>query len=213
MAAEREPEPHLAHHFASLSGQAHAARFGMWLFLGTEVLLFGGLFVGYALYRTLYPAAFSLCSHHLDRVLGTADTLILITSSLTMALALHLGRQGNGRLAAAALAATMALGAGFLAVHGHEYQHDIEAGALPGRLYHAEVQAPGAGLFYTLYYFMTGLHSLHVVIGLTVLAWLIRRTLRGDFSEAWHTPLELGGLYWHLVDLIWIFLYPLLYLI
>lgn len=211
--SEPEPAPRLAHHFASLSVQAHAARLGMWIFLGTEVLLFGGLFVGYALYRTLYAPAFVACSHHLDRRLGTVDTLILLTSSLTMALSLHLVRAGRERLAAGALGATMALGLAFLGVHGHEYLTDIAHGALPGRLYHAGIALPGAGLFYTLYYFMTALHSLHVVIGLGLLGWLTRRTLRGDFTAAWDTPLELGGLYWHLIDLIWIFLYPLLYLI
>jgi cytochrome c oxidase subunit 3 len=206
-------EPHLAHHFSTPSVQAHAARLGMWLFLGTEVLLFGGLFVGYASYRALYPAAFAACSHHLDRALGTVDTLILITSSFTMAMALHLARAGRSRLAALALGATLALGVAFLAVHGHEYARDIAGGALPGRLYRAEVHLPGAGLFYTLYYFMTGLHSLHVVVGLSLLGWLTLRTARGDFEAGWDTPLELGGLYWHLIDLVWIFLYPLLYLI
>jgi len=203
----------LAHHFSSLSVQAHAARLGMWLFLGTEVLLFGGLFVGYAMYRTVYRAAFVACSHHLDRALGTVDTLVLITSSFTMALGLHLARGGRARQATAALGATLALGLAFLAVHGHEYAGDIAAGALPGRLYRAGVELPGAGIFYTLYYFMTGLHSLHVVFGLVLLGWLTRRTARGDFGAGWDTPLELGGLYWHLIDLVWIFLYPLLYLI
>jgi cytochrome c oxidase subunit 3 len=206
-------EAHRAHHFSTRAVQAHAAQLGMWIFLGTEVLLFGVLFVGYAMYRALYPAAFAACSHHLDRALGTVDTLILVTSSFTMVMALHLARAGRSRHAAAALGATIALGLAFLAVHGHEYADDIAAGALPGRLYHAGVLLPGAGLFYTLYYFMTGLHSLHVVIGLVLLGWLARRTLRGDFSAGWDTPLELGGLYWHLIDLIWIFLYPLLYLI
>jgi cytochrome c oxidase subunit 3 len=208
-----EPQTRLAHHFASLPVQAHAARLGMWIFLGTEVLLFGGLFVGYALYRTLYSAAFVACSHQLDRRLGTVDTLILITSSFTMARSLHLVRSGRSRLGAAALGATMAFGLAFLAVHGHEYLTEIAHGELPGRLYHAGVALPGAGMFYTLYYFMTALHSLHVVIGLCLLSWLLRRTLRGDFSAAWDTPLELGGLYWHLIDILWIFLYPLLYLI
>jgi cytochrome c oxidase subunit III len=206
-------EEHRAHHFSTPAVQAHAARLGMWIFLGTEVLLFGVLFAGYAMYRALYPAAFAACSHRLDRALGTVDTLILVTSSFTMAMALHLARRGRSRHAALALGATLALGLAFLAVHGHEYAHDIRGGALPGRLYHAEVLLPGAGLFYTLYYFMTGLHSLHVVIGLGLLGWLARRTARGDFSSGWDTPLELGGLYWHLIDLIWIFLYPLLYLI
>ena len=213
MDAKPQPQPHLAHHFASLSVQAHAARLGMWLFLGTEVLLFGALFVGYAMYRTLYSPAFVACSHHLDRRLGTVDTLVLITSSFTMAMALHLARGGRSRLATAALGVTMALGLAFLGIHGHEYAVDIAKGALPGHLYHAGVALPGAGLFYTLYYFMTGLHSLHVIIGLGLLGWLARRTARGDFSAGWDTPLELGGLYWHLIDLIWIFLYPLLYLI
>ena len=206
-------EGRLAHHFSTPSVQAGAARLGMWLFLGTEVLLFGGLFVGYAMYRTLYRAAFVACSHHLDRRLGTVDTLVLVTSSLTMALGLHLARAGRGRQATAALGATIALGLAFLAVHGHEYAGDIARGALPGRLYRAGVAAPGAGMFYTLYYFMTGLHSLHVVFGLVLLGWLTRRTARGDFGAGWATPLELGGLYWHLIDLVWIFLYPLLYLI
>ena len=203
----------LAHHFASLSVQSHAARLGMWLFLGTEVLLFGGLFVGYAMYRTLYPAAFAACSHELNRTLGTVDTLVLITSSFTMVMALHFARGGRSRLATTAIGATLLLGLAFLAIHGHEYTRDIAAGALPGRLYRAEVHLPGAGLFYTLYYFMTGLHSLHVVIGLVLLGWLAFRTACGDFSAEWDTPLELGGLYWHLIDLVWIFLYPLLYLI
>jgi cytochrome c oxidase subunit 3 len=212
MAAERR----LAHHFSTDAVQAHAARLGMWLFLGTEVLLFGGLFAGYAMYRTLYRAAFAACSHRLDRRLGTVDTLILITSSFTMAMALHLVREGRARRASAAMGGTIALGLAFLAVHGHEYARDIAAGALPGRLYRAAeggVALPGAGLFYTLYYFMTGLHSLHVALGLMLLGWLTRRTVRGDFSAGWDTPLELGGLYWHLIDLVWIFLYPLLYLV
>ena len=209
MAGEAPP----AHHFASSSAQAHAARLGMWLFLGTEVLLFGGLFVGYAMYRTLYRAAFAAASHHLDRWLGTVDTLVLITSSFTMALGLHLARAGRARHATAALGATIALGLAFLAVHAHEYAGDIAAGALPGRLYHAGVTLPGVGLFYTLYYFMTGLHSLHVVFGLLLLGWLTFRTARGDFGGGRDTPLELGALYWHLIDLVWIFLYPLLYLI
>jgi cytochrome c oxidase subunit 3 len=205
--------PHLAHHFASLGVQAHAARLGMWIFLGTEVLLFGVLFAGYASYRTLYPAAFAAGSHHLDRAFGTIDTLVLITSSFTVAMAHHLNQAGRTKLAAAAVGATIALGLGFLALHGHEYATDIARGALPGRLYHGQVLLPGVGLFYTLYFFMTGLHSIHVVLGVTLLAWLARRTARGDFSQGWDTPLELGALYWHLIDLIWIFLYPLLYLI
>jgi cytochrome c oxidase subunit 3 len=209
----RQGEPHLAHHFADLAGQAHAARVGMWVFLGSELLLFGPLFAGYATYRALYFGAFSACSHHLDRALGTVDTFILISSSFAMAMALHFCRSLRPRAAIGGLLVTMAFGLAFLVVHAHEYLGDIAAGALPGRLYHGEVVLPGAGLFYTLYYFMTGLHSIHVMIGLGLMGWLLWRTHRGDFSPAWDTPFELGALYWHLIDLIWLFLYPLLYLI
>ena len=201
----------LAH--PTVPGSAHAARLGMWVFLGTEVLLFGVLFAGYAVYRHLYGAAFAECSHHLDRTLGTVDTIILITSSLTMALSLPLVRARERRLALIAIGATVALGIGFLCVHGHEYWTDIHAGALPGRLYHAEVTLPGAGLFYTLYYFMTGLHSIHVLFGVSLLTWLGLKVARDNDLPKTETPLEMGGLYWHLIDLIWIFLYPLLYLI
>ena len=207
-------EANLAHHFESLSKQAHAARLGMWLFLGTEILLFGGLFVGYSMYRTLFGAGFQAASHHLDKTLGTVDTFVLITSSFSMAMSIHWARARRSGLATLALLVTIGFGLAFLAIHSYEYYRDVTEGALPGKFYHVEgAMLPGASMFYTLYYIMTGLHSFHVVIGVGLLTWLTWRTRRGDFSEAYDTPLELGGMYWHLVDLIWIFLYPLLYLI
>jgi cytochrome c oxidase subunit III len=211
MAAEAHGAPSLD--AVDAAREAHAARFGMWIFLATEVLLFGGLFAGYAMYRALYPLTFAECSRHLDRASGTLDTLVLITSSFTMAMGHHFVQRNRSRAAAVALGATIALGLTFLAIHGHEYMREIGAGEVPGRLYHGEVTLPGAGMFFTVYFFLTGLHSLHVLIGAGLIAWLLRRVIRGDFSPTYDTPLELGGLYWHFIDLVWIVLYPLLYLI
>ncbi len=206
--------PHRADHFQSAATQARAARLGMWIFLATEVLLFTGLFIGYATYRHLFGAEFAAASGHLSRWLGTVDTLVLITSSLTMALAIHEAEHDRRLRAALALGATMLLGLIFLGIHGYEYARDVGEGALPGSHYHLEeLPLPGANMFFSLYWMMTGLHSIHVLIGVSVLAVLGWRTLRGAYGAAYTTPLECGGLYWHLVDLIWIFLYPLLYLI
>ncbi|HJZ89066.1 MAG TPA: cytochrome c oxidase subunit 3 family protein [Polyangia bacterium] len=205
---------HRAHHFQDLGKQVHAERLGMWLFLGTEVLLFAGLFVGYSFYRTLYPHAFAEASHHLDTPFGTLETFDLITSSLAMALGIHFTRTGRRRLSVAAVALTILMGLAFLGMHSVEYRHEYLEGMLPGQYYHfAELPLAGASLFFTMYFLMTGLHSLHVIAGVGVLTYLCVRTYRGAYSPAYQTPLELGGLYWHLVDMIWIFLYPLLYLI
>ncbi|HEU4385059.1 MAG TPA: cytochrome c oxidase subunit 3 family protein [Anaeromyxobacteraceae bacterium] len=204
----------LQHHFPDAPTQEHAARLGMWLFLATEVLLFTALFTGYALYRYLFSETFHAASKYIETSVGLTNTVVLITSSLTVALALHAARQGQGRRAAALLAATLAFGGVFMVLKGFEYHHHFVTGQLPGRFYaFAELAAPGAAMFFTIYFLMTGLHGLHVLIGMGVLGWLAGRAWRGDFSPAYHTPVELGGLYWHLVDLIWIFLFPLLYLI
>jgi cytochrome c oxidase subunit 3 len=201
-------------HFSSGAQQAHAARLGMWLFLATEILLFAGLFVAYGLYRHLFPSHFAAASHRLSRLWGTVDTLVLITSSLTMALGIHAVRAGHRRTAVLHVALTVLLGVAFLGLHAHEYAMDLHEGAAPGAFYHSrELPFTGAAMFYTLYFLMTGLHSIHVMAGCSVLSWLGYRTWRGDFSPAYVTPLELGGMYWHLVDSIWIFLYPMLYLV
>jgi cytochrome c oxidase subunit 3 len=201
-------------HFADAHKQAHAARLGMWLFLGTEILLFGGLFAGYATYRTLFRDEFKLASTHLNTTLGLVNTFVLITSSLTMALAIYFAENKKKVAAVLSLLLTIGLGGAFLVIHGFEYAHEYQVGALPGKFYaYKALPYVGASLFYTLYFLMTGLHSLHVIVGIAILAVLATRTLRGDYSPAYFSPLELGGMYWHLVDLIWIFLFPLLYLI
>ena len=214
------PEPHaaaasyVAHHFPNLRQQEHAARLGMWLFLATELLLFGGLFTAYSVYRFLFSEAFAEASRHLSVAAGTINTVVLITSSLTVALAHHFAHHGKGRPAALLLLVTLAFAGVFLLIKAWEWSHDFQEGLLPGRFFHStELTANGAPMFFTLYFILTGLHGLHVVIGMGVLAVLMVLCWRGAYDHGYSTPVELGGMYWHLVDLVWIFLYPLLYLI
>jgi cytochrome c oxidase subunit 3 len=208
------PEGIVGHHFSSLGRQNEAMRLGMWLFLATEILLFSGLFVGYAVYRFQFPLAFAEASRHLNLTAGTVNTVVLITSSFTVALALHFARSDRPRAAAVCLVLTILMALGFLGIKAIEYTEHFHEHALPGKFYaFREVTIPGAAMFYSLYFLMTGLHGLHVVVGMSVLGWILWRTLQGRYSSRYSTGLELGALYWHLVDLIWIFLYPLLYLI
>lgn len=214
MSGQTTPGFPLAHHFSSEETQSHAARLGMWIFLGTEILLFGGLFVSYAFYRYLYAEGFAQASRHLDAPLGTIETGVLLTSSLTAALAFHFAREGKSRTCAAMLAITILFGLGFIGIHSVEYAHELHEGALPGKFFRLEdAPAAGAPLFFALYFLMTGLHGLHVFAGLSVLLWMLVRAARGEFNRGYALPVEMAALYWHLVDLIWIFLFPLLYLI
>ena len=203
-----------AEHFEDLAQQEHAAHLGMWLFLTSEVLLFGALFGLYTGYRLEYPREFAAAARHNTTVLGTVNTLILITSSFSAAWALHLaGSQRRRRPVVASLAATIALGVTFLVLKGLEYGQHIAEGILPGAAYRfAELPQHGANLFFSLYYAMTGLHALHVIGGMSALTVLTVLAARGRFVARRLTVLELGVLYWHLVDVIWIFLWPLMYL-
>jgi cytochrome c oxidase subunit 3 len=207
-------DAHLAHHFPNMEQQAHAARLGMWLFLATEILLFGGLFVAYGVYRFLFHDTFKASSALIETHWGALNTVVLITSSLTVALGHHEAEHGSMKRAAWLLLGSVAAGFIFLGVKAIEYSHHFHDGHLPGRFYTYEgLQAPGAPMFWSLYFLMTGLHGIHVVIGMAVLAYMGVKCLRGAFAPGYATPVELGGLYWHLVDLIWIFLFPLFYLI
>jgi cytochrome c oxidase subunit 3 len=207
-------ERHLAEHFEDLPRQEHAARLGMWIFLATEVLLFAGLFVAYGYYRFVYPALWKECSRHLPLASGTAMTVVLITSSFTVAASLHAAQHKSRRLSMLLLGATLALSAIFLVIKLIEYREHVLEGALPGALYHyAEIPDPTASLFFTIYFLATGLHAIHVVVGTLVLAWMLGKVAWGDVARGYPLPLELGALYWHLVDLVWIFLFPLLYLV
>jgi cytochrome c oxidase subunit 3 len=207
-------EPELKHHFDDLGQQHDAATLGMWLFLATEVLFFGGLFAAYMLYRVWYPETFGAASRTLDIWLGGTNTVVLITSSLTMALAVHAAATGERRTLMRWLAVTMLLGAVFLVIKGVEYSQKFAEHHVPGFGFHFEGVAPErANLFFSLYFAMTGLHALHMIIGLGVLSVMLVMAWRGRFSARWHTPIEISGLYWHFVDIIWIFLFPLLYLV
>jgi cytochrome c oxidase subunit 3 len=204
----------LAHHFESLEKQTQAQRLGMWLFLATEILLFTALFAAYGVYRFLYASAFAEASRGLETWLGGVNTFVLVTSSLTVALGLDAATRGRGRRTGAFFFLSIALGLVFMTLKAVEYRHHILHGELPGRFYTAgHLVGWGGPLFFTLYFLITGLHALHVLIGMTVLGIIGARAWRGAYSVSAHTPVELAGLYWHLVDLIWIFVFPLIYLI
>jgi cytochrome c oxidase subunit III len=206
--------PHLAHHFDSMEKQDYAVRLAMWLFLGTEVLLFAGLFLGYTVYRHFYHDTFHILSRTLDITLGTANTIVLITSSLSVALAYWFVKGGKNKPAVGMLVFTIVCAGAFLVIKAFEYSHKFHEGMLPGKYYtYEEVQAPGANLYFTIYFLTTGLHAFHVIVGMSVLLWVLKGVVQGKYSPSYYVPVELGALYWHLVDLVWIFLFPLLYLI
>lgn len=205
---------HVPHHFDSAEQAFESSKMGLWLFLVTEILLFGGLFVTYIIYRGLYPEAFHEASHHLNKVLGAVNTVVLICSSVTMALAVDRTRQNDSNKANQYLLMTLFFAAVFMIIKYIEYTHKIHEGLLPAGLFtYSGVEHPKVPLFFSLYFMMTGLHGIHVLAGMIVIAWLLRRSNKGHFSSQYYTPVELGGIYWHLVDLIWIYLFPLLYLI
>ena len=218
----------LKHHFANLDQQREAASLGMWVFIAQEVLFFGGLFVTYTVYRGMYPAAFAAGSHHLSWKIGLANTLVLIGSSFTMALGVHSAAIGRKRRVVGFLLATILLGCTFLGVKYFEYGEKIRpclgggdhAGCLvPGDGFDAStVHLEGAAgreaqIFFSLYFAMTGLHALHMIIGIPIIGTIAFLAGKGRYRPEYHTPVELVGLYWHFVDIIWVFLFPLLYLI
>src|SRR5581483_7802074 len=240
---------HLAHHFESLEQQHNANVLGMWLFLTTEVMVFGGLFGAYAVYRNVYPLEWAAGSHELSPWFGGGNTLVLLTSSFTMALAVHAAQVGRRGQLVGFLLLTALLGTAFLVIKGFEYHQDYEEKLVPGENFKtgwgvprerrahrpdlgpeppgAQSQAPGepiaastgpetAGqefgrrvqLFFLMYYLMTGLHALHMIIGLGILLTLAVLAWRGNYGPDYYSPVEVGGLYWHFVDVIWIFLLP-----
>jgi cytochrome c oxidase subunit 3 len=218
----------LVHHFADLDQQKEASALGMWIFLVTEIMFFGGFFATYAIYRHLYYDAFAAGSHHLSWKIGFFNTLVLIASSLTMAMAVWSAAVGRSKAIVFFLGLTILLGGTFLGVKYFEYHEKIapclgdgpHTGCLvPGPRFDPSVlhlegeHARQAQIYYSLYFGMTGLHALHMIIGIPILAIIGWMAGRGRFSPGWHTPVELTGLYWHFVDIVWIFLFPLLYLV
>jgi cytochrome c oxidase subunit 3 len=205
---------HLHHHFATSEQQFDAAKMGMWLFLITEVLLFSGMFVAYAVYRSWYPEVFAAASVLLDTKLGALNTVVLLTSSLTVALSIRAIQVDNKKWMTINLAITIALAFVFLIVKYFEYTHKFHEHIFPGANYaYPGLDMDIVPIFFSIYFVMTGIHGFHVVVGIGVLTWVLVKGLRGRFSSEYYTPVELSGLYWHLVDIIWIFLFPLLYLI
>jgi len=202
------------HQFETAEQQKETSTLGMWAFLVQEVMFFGGLFGAYTIYRSLYPEAFAEASQHLNYVLGAFNTGVLICSSMTMALAVRasqLGRRGQLQLF---LLLTLLLGGVFLGVKVVEYSDKFHHHLVPGYNFHFEgPHAPQAQIFFGLYFAMTGMHAIHMIIGMALIVWLMLRTARGAFSAEYYTPIELFGLYWHFVDIVWIYLFPLLYLI
>lgn len=210
---------HLAHHFVDAEQQREADTLGMWVFLATEIMFFGGLFAAYTIYRGLYLPAFEFGSRLLDIRLGTTNTAVLIASSLTMALAVHAAQTGKRKALVVFLIITMVLGATFLGIKMDEYVQKWEHFLVPGLRFAptealpAGVTIPNLQLFFCFYFFMTLLHALHMIIGLGILTVLVVMAWRGRFSADYYAPIEVSGLYWHFVDIVWIFLFPLLYLI
>ncbi len=268
--SDHEPDhnPHVAHHYETEKQQFESGKLGMWVFLVTEILLFGGLFCWYAIYRANHPEVFIYASRYLDKVLGGINTIILICSSLTMAWAVRAAQMGNNKLVVRMILVTLLCACGFLGIKAVEYNHKLNAGLTPGRHYaprHEEqagadpavvdpasaagdanppvappdddksLIAPAArgpeglnlgeekaqgeqvpdnvALFFSIYWVMTGLHGLHVLAGMGVMIWLLLRAKRGEFGPHNFLAVDCGALYWHVVDLVWIFLFPLLYLI
>jgi len=202
------------HHFASAFAEFDASKFGMWLFLVTEILLFGGLFCAYCIFRGLYPETFHEAHLELNKTLGALNTVVLLFSSLTMALAVNYAQRNDRKKSFWMLVVTLLCALTFLCVKYVEYSHKFHEGLLTAGFYKFQgIKAPNPGLFFSLYFMMTGLHGIHVLIGMSIITWVLIRTKKGDFNSKYFTPVELTGLYWHLVDLIWIFLFPLLYLI
>jgi cytochrome c oxidase subunit 3 len=207
----------LREQFDTAEQQKDASTLGMWVFLITEIMFFGGMFLAYIIYRSWYPTLFALASTSLNVYIGAANTVVLLCSSLTMVLAVRAAALDSRKGLILFLILTLALGCVFLGVKAYEWNEKFVEHHVPGRTFHFEEVAQSeqgrAQLFFSLYFAMTGLHALHMIIGAGILITLIFQAWKGRFSAGYMTPVDVAGLYWHFVDIIWIFLFPLLYLI
>jgi cytochrome c oxidase subunit III len=205
---------HFAHHFKSAEHEHATGKEGVWLFLTSEVLMFGALFVAFIIYNTIYPEVFTEGAKHLDWRLGALNTVVLLTSSLTMVLAISALQNDKPNLAITHLLVTFTCAMIFMVVKYFEYTHKFHEGLFPGEWFRGDTHGiHNLGLYFSFYFMMTGLHGIHVMAGALLMLWLAYRTKRGDFSSKYYITVEGVGLFWHLVDLIWIFLFPLLYLV
>jgi len=243
----------LQHHFDTPAQQFDASKLGMWVFIATEILMFGGLFCAYAIWRGLEPQVFDQAHHFLNKILGATNTVVLLFSSLTAALAVRSAQVGKRNATSVYLIITILCACVFLVVKYFEYSHKFHLGLLPGHCFghpglsaaiqngeevgtclrmhgdaspvmpewvkavdesgNVQLLPPRANMFFGLYFVMTGLHGLHVLVGMSILTWVLIKNIRGNFSAQYFTWVDLGALYWHLVDLVWIYLFPLLYLV
>ena len=204
--------------FDTEAQQKDAATLGMWLFLVTEIMFFGGMFAVYTIYRSWYPDVFAIASSSLNEIIGALNTGVLLLSSFTMVMAVRAGQLGQQKAIVFFLILTLLFGGIFLGVKAYEWNQKFEEHHIPGQAaFHLDGVLPGdqghAQLFFSIYFAMTGLHALHMVIGVGILLILIVQARKGRFSASYYTPVDVAGLYWHFVDIIWIFLFPLLYLI
>ena len=214
---EHQHHPRLAHHFESLEQQTESSLLGMWIFLATEILFFGGALMAYMVYRRWYPDAFALASSHIAILPGAINTAVLIFSSLTMALAVHAAQTNERRKILFFIVVTMILGAAFLGIKGYEYHEKYVEGFIPGLGLEFRFPEPqyanNAQIFFSIYFVLTGLHALHMIVGLGLMTWMYIWVKNGVIDDQYYAPIEIVGLYWHFVDIVWIFLFPLLYLI
>ena len=207
--------PELQEQFETPAQQKEISTLGMWIFLVTEIMFFGGLFLAYAIYRREFASVFALASNTLDVVIGAVNTAVLLCSSYTMVLAVRAAQIGSRKALIVFLILTIVLGGVFLGVKAYEWNQKFEEHHVPGPTFHLEktTQQGPAQLFFSLYFTMTGLHALHMVVGEGLMLFLLWSAYKGKYSPTYYTPVDVGGLYWHFVDIVWIFLFPLLYLI
>ncbi len=223
-----------AHHFDSVEHEFESSKFGVWVFLCTEILMFGGLFVGYILYSSKYPEIFKAGSKFLDWKLGAVNTIVLLLSSFTIALSIRNLQLGQKQAAIRNMIITLVCGLVFMGIKGYEYQHKFHLGLYPGKYFnyspdlesttvkasskgggvvHMDKLPENIGMYFAFYFIMTGIHGTHVLIGMALILWCLLRARKGEFGPEYYTPVEGSALFWHLVDLVWIYLFPLLYLI
>ena len=206
--------PHkVAHHFDNDEQEFNTAKLGMWIFLAQEILFFSVLFIAYIIYRYLHPDMFKEASSHLSLTMGGANTVVLIISSFTMVLSIRSAQLDKIRWSKFYLWSTFLCAFIFMIIKGFEYTEKIQHGYLPSKWFSAGGEDQFLHIFFGIYFCLTGLHGIHVLVGMGLIIWLIRRTGKGHFHKNYYTPLEMVGLYWHLVDMVWIFLFPLLYLV
>ncbi|MGA2593662.1 MAG: cytochrome c oxidase subunit 3 family protein [Bryobacteraceae bacterium] len=205
----------LREQFETPAQQKEASTLGMWIFLVTEIMFFGGMFLAYAVYRSIYPNVFSTASNTLNVVIGAVNTGVLLCSSFTMVLAVRSAQIGNRKALIVFLILTMLFGGVFLGVKAYEWNEKFVEHHVPGPTFHLEgtPMQGQAQLFFSLYFAMTGVHALHMVVGVGIMLVLLFQAYAGKYTPDYYTPVDVGGLYWHFVDIIWIFLFPLLYLI